>query len=309
MPDANDMSVISTEGLPRLGAGGTCDVFALDNSLVLKAFRVTMPRANVHEEFRRAMTAWQAGIPTAQPFELVRISGKDLRLGIVFERLEGSTVAEEVEAGILDARDAALRMGRLYRGLHEVRVDTQRFADQQAVFAEYARQLSGASASLLSEDEAESLARLFEALPHHVGFLHGDFHMNNVMHVPDGGKGRFVLIDMAGAGRGHPLLDWACTYQACRLIPDYLDPTACKRFLKISADKARAMLFPMMESYFDTSDEGVPSREYRLMEALGYAKYACMVVREPNPWINKELVASQLREHVISRLDELFELL
>jgi aminoglycoside/choline kinase family phosphotransferase len=167
--------------------------------------------------------------------------------------------------------------------------------------------LSSDTVNLLNEDEAEGLARLFESLPQSSGFLHGDFHMNNVMHVSDEGADRLVLIDMAGAGSGHPLLDWACTYQACRLIPDYFDPTACKRFLRLSADYARAMLHPMMESYFGTSDEEFLSRQYALMEALGYAKYACMVVREPNPWMDRQLVAAQLREHVISRLDSLLE--
>ena len=307
MTDTSNMRVISADGLLCLGSGGTCTVYALDGEHALKAFRDTMPLDNVREEFRRATAAWQAGIPTARPYELVQVLAPTPCYGIVFERLEGSTVAEEVEAGVSDAHDAAVQLGHLLRSLHEVRVDTSVLADQRALFAGYARLLSSNTVNLLNEDEAEGLARLFESLPQSSGFLHGDFHMNNVMHVSDEGADRLVLIDMAGAGSGHPLLDWACTYQACRLIPDYFDPTACKRFLRLSADYARAMLHPMMESYFGTSDEGLLSRQYALMEALGYAKYACMVVREPNPWMDRRLVAAQLREHVISRLDSLLE--
>lgn len=308
MPKAADMRVVSTDTLPLIGSGGTCDVFSLDDGLALKAFHASMPEENVRAEYTRSCAAWRAGIPMAQPHELVRVSGEAHGLGIIFERLEGSTVAEEVEAGVLDPIDAARRLGEMLRGLHEVEVDPHELADQRAAFAGYSRMLSNPGVDLLRDDEAEGLARLFEALPDRTTFLHGDFHMNNVMHVA-GGEDRLALIDLAGAGHGHPLLDWAGTFQACRLIPDYVDPTACKRFIGLGADKARSMLVPMMQSYYRTTDEATLSWQYRLMEALGYAKYACMLVREPNPWMDRQLVARQLREHVISRLGELEALL
>ena len=307
--DLTNLETISVSGLRRIGAGGTCTVFALGDSLALKAFHASIPHANILTEYEGTRAAWEAGIPTARPCKVVAIPNEGFGLGVVLERLEGRTVAEEVEDGTTGVLDASRRMGALLRRLHETQVHSPALPNQQAVLAGYARRLSGPEAGLLRDNEAEGLARLFEALPQSDGFLHGDYHMNNVMHVVRGGKDAAALIDLAGAGHGHPLLDWAGTFQACRLIPDYVDPTACKRFIGLGAEKARAMLLPMMESYYDTTDKDTLHRSYRLMEALGYAKYACMVVREPNPWIDRQRVARQLREHVISQLEELMGLL
>ena len=298
----------SVEELELVGSGGTCSVYSLGNA-VLKAFNPTIPEANVRAEYARASVAWAAGIPTACPHELVRVVGAMPSWGIVFERVEGNTVAEDVETGLLNPVDTARQLGSMLRTLHETNVDPHVFPDQRLVFVGYSRMLPAVYGNLIDEAEAEGVARLFEALPECHGFLHGDFHMNNVMHEHDANGDRLVLIDLAGAGSGHPLLDWAGTFQACRLIPDYFDPTACRRFIGLSADKARSMLRPMMESYYQTPDEDALLPKYRLMEALAYAKYACMAVREPNPWMDLQLVASQLREHVLSQIEELTELL
>ena len=295
------MRDISIESLEQLGYGGTCTVFALDADVALKAFRADMPEKNVMGEWARARAAWEAGVPSAEPRELVEVSGEGFGLGIVFERMAGSTLAQQVEADELPVEDCARMLGELLARLHEVRVDPAAFEDQRSVFAGYARKLAEPGIDVLSQIEAGQLAALYEALPQVTSFVHGDFHAGNVMRSA---SGELALIDLEGAGCGHPLLDWSGTWQAYDLIPS-LDPGCCAKYVGVSADKALAMLDPMLRAYLGTDDEGQLARWHRLMEAFGYAKYACMIARDPNPWIDRPGVAQMVREHVLAPLDEL----
>jgi len=240
-------------------------------------------------------------VPTAEPRELVEVSGEGFGLGIVFERMAGATLAQQVEADELPVEDCARMLGELLARLHEVRVDPAAFEDQRTVFAGYARKLAEPGIDVLSQEEAGQLAALYEALPQVTSFVHGDFHAGNVMRSA---SGELALIDLEGAGCGHPLLDWSGTWQAYDLIPS-LDPGCCAKYVGVSADKALAMLDPMLRAYLGTDDEGQLARWHRLMEAFGYAKYACMIVRDPNPWIDRPGVAQMVREHVLAPLDEL----
>ena len=192
-------------------------------------------------------------------------------------------------------------LGELLARLHEVRVDPAAFEDQRTVFSGYARKLAEPGIDVLSQEEAGQVAALYEALPQVTSFIHGDFHAGNVMR---NASGELALIDLEGAGCGHPLLDWSGTWQAYDLIPS-LDPGCCAKYVGVSADKALAMLDPMLRAYLGTDDEGQLARWHRLMEAFGYAKYACMIVRDPNPWIDRPGVAQMVREHVLAPLDEL----
>lgn len=295
------MRAISIESLEQLGYGGTCTVFALDGGSALKAFRADMPERNVMGEWARASAAWKAGVPSAEPRELVEISGEGFGMGIVFERMAGSTLAQQVETGELPVEDCARMLGELLARLHEVCVDPTAFEDQRTVFSGYARRLAEPGIDILSQEEAGQLAALYEALPQVTSFVHGDYHAGNVMR---NASGELALIDLEGAGCGHPLLDWSGTWQAYDLIPS-LDPNCCAKYVGISADKALAMLDPMLESYLGTDDEAELARWRRLMEAFGYAKYACMIVRDPNPWIDRPGVAQMVREHVLAQLDDL----
>lgn len=295
------MRDISIESLEQLGYGGTCTVFALDADVALKAFRADMPEKNVMGEWTRARAAWEAGVPSAEPHELVEVSGEGFGLGIVFERMTGMTLAQQVEADELPVEDCARMLGELLARLHEVRVDPAAFEDQRTVFAGYARRLAEPDIDVLSQEEAGQLGALYEALPRVTSFVHGDFHAGNVMRSA---SGELALIDLEGAGSGHPLLDWSGTWQAYDLIPS-LDPGCCAKYVGVSADKALAMLDPMLRAYLGTDDEGQLARWHRLMEAFGYAKYACMIARDPNPWIDRPGVAQMVREHVLAPLDEL----
>ena len=295
------MRRLSIEGLCQLGYGGTCTVFAIDDQTALKAFRGDIPIGNVRGEYDRACAAWQAGVPSARPFELVEVEGDSYGAGIVFERLVGSTLAQEVESGVLPVGECAHLLGELMAKLHEAEVSPACFEDQRSVFAGYARALANPDIDVLSTDEAERLASLYDALPPLARFIHGDFHAGNVMRTP---SGELALIDMEGAGCGHPLLDWAGTWQAYDLIPS-LDPSCCAKYVGVSAKKALAMLQPMLEAYLGTSNEQALAPWQRLMAAFGYAKYVCMIAREPNPWIDRPAVAQTVRDNVLAHLDEL----
>ena len=106
-------------------------------------------------EFDRACAAWQAGVPSARPFELVEVEGESYGAGIVFERLVGSTLAQDVESGVLPVGECARLLGELMAKLHEAEVSPSCFEDQRSVFAGYARALANPDIAVLGADEAQ----------------------------------------------------------------------------------------------------------------------------------------------------------
>ncbi|MBQ9059151.1 MAG: phosphotransferase [Atopobiaceae bacterium] len=290
---------LSITGLEQLGFGGTATTFALSDTSLLKAYPKSYPAENVVREWRRAVGAYGLAVPTAEPLELVSLEEDDFGLGIVFERLSGMTLAQELMTGQTELESVAGRLGRFMRELHSIELRHHDFEDQREVFAHYALRLADKDFAVLERKEAKQLSKLYMTLPQTMSFLHGDLHAANVIDHTN----QLTLIDMEGVGFGHPLLDWAGTWQALELIPS-LDPDCCEKYVSLDATTARNLMKPLMQAYFGTSDEKRQSERLRAMEIFGIAKYACMIVRDPNPWIDRASVAQMLREQVLDHSDE-----
>src|SRR5687767_6388770 len=181
-----------------IGKGLTAQVYAWGDGRVLKHFESWRPAEKVEKEFRITRAVHAAGLPTPAAYEMIEVEG---RKGIVFERINGPSMFEQVTARPWKLFAAARRLAELHAQLHAVKapIELPTMREQIAGWIDAAAELPDA--------EKEQLRKRLAALPDGDALCHGDFHPANILQSSGGP----VIIDWSAASRGHPLGDVART--------------------------------------------------------------------------------------------------
>jgi uncharacterized protein (TIGR02172 family) len=190
------MSVL--ENTLPVGRGFTSDVFAWGEGRVLKLFHRGRSVQKAEQEFLASNVVYNAGLPAPAAFELIEVDG---RIGIVYERIEGRSLFEEVQARPWMLFSAARRMASLHASIHAFKAP----AALPSMKSRLSERIA-ADERLSLTDRATAISRL-ESLPDGEEICHGDFHPGNIICTRRG----FVVIDWGAACRGSGLGDVACT--------------------------------------------------------------------------------------------------
>jgi len=177
-----------------VGRGRTSDVYEYGADSVIK-----LPHDDVPAEwpsFEAALTAAvvDMGVPAPAVRDVVTI---DSRTAVVFERIRGDSMWQQMVARPSDAPALARELARIQKDLHAAGIapSIPELVDRTARKIRLAPGLSQAE-----QDEAISLS---EQLPRGAALLHGDLHPGNVLMGRDGP----VVIDWFDATIGHPVAD------------------------------------------------------------------------------------------------------
>jgi Ser/Thr protein kinase RdoA (MazF antagonist) len=159
----------------QLGRGGSSDVYAWGPGLVIKVFKPGFEDL-ARVEAVRASAVHAAGVPSPAVHELITV---DNRLGLVFDRADGSWA--------LDWPDAATITARLHADIHDLTAPTElpRLVDTLADLG-------------------------IDGLPDGEQIFHGDFHPGNVLAHHD----HWLVVDWSNAHRAPPAADVACSVLA-----------------------------------------------------------------------------------------------
>jgi uncharacterized protein (TIGR02172 family) len=185
-----------------IGQGRTAEIFEWKNNQVLKLFLEGFPAAFLKREAQVTQAVHKAGLPVPAVEGVVEVDG---RVGIVFERVEGPTMLEDMLSRPWKFARYARMMAKLQAEMHSreiaalpsLREDLEGVVQNQAGMPENVRQA------------------LVDALrlPDGNSVLHGDFHPENIIMSSRGP----VIIDWPEAKRGNPLADAARTWLLIRM--------------------------------------------------------------------------------------------
>jgi len=248
----------SVEGLEEIGRGANGRVFRVDEETILKVANPEYSLDYVEHERRMSQVALVAGLPTAIPFQTVKVGDS---YGALYELVDTSTLAATAEANSDLMPELGERLGRLLRDLSMTRVDDDELPDLRLLHIDRARKLS----TWLSAEETATVIAAYEALPQCDTYVHGDLNLNNIM-VQDG---ELIMIDMGALGFGHPLLDLAAMCMVLE-IAYQSGPEAGYQTTGVPQEVASAVWRTAKDTYFGLGEPPSPVGETMDKLILGY---------------------------------------
>lgn len=251
---------LSVEGCEVIGQGANGMVYRIDTDTIVKVYRNPDSLPEIHRERELARTAFVLGIPTAIPYDVVRVGEG---YGSVFELLNATSFAKLLIRGEKTVDEVAKMSVDLLKLIHGTKVRPGTMPDMKAVALDWAEFLK----DYLPPELYEKLYGLIDGVPEDLHMMHGDYHIKNVMLQ----NGESLLIDMDTLCYGHPVFELASMFNAYCGYGE-LDPSITERFLGIPADTAKAFWDKSLHLYFDGADEEtVRSAEEKAM-VVGYTR-------------------------------------
>lgn len=287
---------ISVEGCPEIGRGAHGVVYRIAPDTMVKVFYPGETKEEIRRELDLARWAFVRGVPTAIPFDVVRVGDQ---YGSVFELLDARTAADYVKESPENLKDFVVRSVGLMKQIHAIAVEPGELPDMKQQMLEWAgsiRRLSKDSPGVsLPEEICDRLETMIRETPDSHTLLHADLHLKNIMICGD----ELMLIDMDTLCAGDPIFDLATICNSYLEFPS-IDPAAAA-FLGIDVETSYQIFDGTMEHYL--SEAGPEERDETIRKAriFGCVRIIDYMMR------HQELPA---REQIIERcLQDIIELM
>ena len=252
--------VISVEGCEAIGQGANGVVYRIDNETVVKVYRNPDCLPDVKRERELARKAFVLGIPTAIPYDVVRVGES---YGSVFELVNARSFSKLIAAcpeQIDHYVDLYVEVMQKLHSTHTRPGDVPDIREFAMDFARYA-------GKVLPEKTGERLQAMMEAVPERDTLLHGDYHTNNIVMQND----EVLLLDMDTLCCGHPVFELASVFMAFVGFGEQ-DPTVVEKFLKLPYETAKLFWKKALKRYLDTEDQAYIDEVEKKAMVIGYAR-------------------------------------
>lgn len=283
---------VSVDGCEIIGKGANGIVYRLDDETIIKTYK-SDALGDMERERQIARQAFILGIPTAIPYDIVRV---DDSYGAVFELLSATSITKLISKDPDNIDEYAKVFVDLLKEIHKTPASVGVFPDIKAVALDWAEYLKG----YLDDDLWEKLCALIKAVPKHNYLIHGDYHCNNVLIQ----QGEPMLIDMDTLAVGHPVFELASMYNAFVGFPE-IDHSISMSFLGLPYDISTVLWDKVLKLYLNSDDEEyVRSVEKKAM-LVGYTRlYRRTLKREQNTIIGEKRL-KVYKDHLCSLIAEL----
>lgn len=288
---------VSLEGCEVIGQGANGRVYRLDRETIVKEYFSEDALPEIQREREKARTAFVLGIPTAIPYDVVRLGDS---YGAVYELLNAKSLAELMISG-KKSLDEVVRLSiELLRQIHKTEVKPGTMDDMKQVAVKWALFLK----DYLEPKYYEKLISLVEAVPEIHLLVHGDYHLKNVMYQ----NGETILIDMDTLSYGHPIFEFASMFNAYRAFGE-TDHENSRKFLGFDYETAGEIWDKSLRCYLDTEDENRIREVSEKAAVIGYTRLMRRTIRRDG--LNTEkgrLIIENCRMHLedlLMRIDTL----
>jgi aminoglycoside phosphotransferase (APT) family kinase protein len=184
-----------------IAVGRTAEIYAWEDGRILKLLRPGFPPFLIEQEERITSAIVQAGIAAPKIYNVVEVNG---RPGIVYERIDGPSLAGNIEHHPFQLKEHATLLARLHVTIH---THTYSHAAEGSPRQKRILVYQVQEAQVLPEAMRNAVLFLLDSLPDGDTLCHNDFHPLNVLMGPGGP----VIIDWESASLGNPCADVART--------------------------------------------------------------------------------------------------
>ena len=249
---------LSVEGCEIIGQGANGKVYRIDPDTVLKVYHDVNALDDIKRERELARTALILGIPTAIPYDVVKVGDV---FGSVFELINAETFAKLIQNNHASLDDVVRMSVDLLKTIHSTEVKPGSMPDMKTVVKNWAAFLS----EYLEPEDYQKLHDLVDAVPDDLHMIHGDYHLKNIM-LQDG---EALLIDMDTLCYGHPIFDFASMFNAYVGF-GCVDHTVVERFMGISSELTQQYWDEVLRLYFAEQREQEIAEIERKIMVVGY---------------------------------------
>ena len=253
--------VLSVEGCEVIGSGANGKVYRIDPDTIVKVYLNSDALPEIHRERELARMAFIAGVPTAIPYDVVRIESGGY--GSVFELLNASSYANLLIRGEKSLEEIAEMSIQLLKLIHSKVIRSESLPDMKAVALNWAEFLR----DYLPEEQYNKLHALFSNVPEDMHLMHGDYHVKNIMLQ----NGESLLIDMDTLCHGHPIYELASMYNAYVGF-GLVNPKQQMDFLGIPRETCEKLWRRSLELYLGTLDESKVDEVEAKAKVIGLAR-------------------------------------
>lgn len=285
--------VISVDGCEMIGQGANGKVYRIDRDTIVKVYINPDSLPDIKRERELARTAFVLGIPTAIPYDVVRVGES---YSSVFELLDAKSYAKLLIDKEKTVDEIVQMSVELLKKIHSTEVKPDSMPDMKAVALDWAKFLE----DYLPENQYKKLFSLIDAVPKNNHMMHGDYHIKNVMLQ----NGESLLIDMDTLCMGHPVFELASIYNAYAGYSE-TDHSISMSFLGIPHETAVEIWNKTIRLYLDgASEETVEAVEQKAM-IIGYTRIMRRTIRRNG--LNTEEGKKQIevcRNHLAELLEK-----
>lgn len=251
---------ISVDGCEVIGQGANGTVYRIDPETIVKVYNDENALPDITRERELARKAFVLGIPTAIPYDVVRVDDK---YGSVFELLNAESFIKLI---IEDpsSLDETVRMSvDLLKKIHGTLIKPEDMPDMKEVAVGWVDFLK----DHLPADQYEKLHELVTAVPDDNHMMHGDYHLKNIM-LQDG---EALLIDMDTLCHGHPIFEFGSIYNAYQGFVE-MDHENAMRFMGVPYETCTEIYRKTLEFYFDDRTPEEREAISRKAQIIGYTR-------------------------------------
>ena len=282
---------INVDNAELLGAGANGRVYRVDEERIVKVYnKISNPPEKIRREQESARRAFVHGVPSAIPFELVRVGDE---LGMIYELVDAKTLGSVVHNNPEKLREYALSMSALMKKLHSIEMEKDTMPDARMTLRLWAD--IAAKSDYYTKDDMQRVYDLIDSIPLRNTFIHGDFHPGNIMVQND----ELILIDMGDASVGHPVIDLLGTYQLMSLTPKK-NPGVAMRYLGMTTEEAIRMWDIFIRDYLGTNDDKAIAdieeslKNYALIRSLGGIVFSDVIPEEKRRFFSSLIIKDLL---------------
>ncbi|MDO5439257.1 MAG: anti-sigma factor antagonist [Erysipelotrichaceae bacterium] len=258
---------VSVEGCEVIGQGANGKVYRIDADTIVKVYFKPDALPEIERERELARTALILGIPTAIPYDVVKVGEG---YGSVFELLNAKSFAKLIQTDP-DSTDQVVAMSvDLLKKIHGTLVKPDKMPPMKAVAQNWAAFLK----DYLPEENFNKLVSLVDGVPEDLHMLHGDYHLKNIM-LQDG---EVLLIDMDTLCTGHPVFEFASIFNAYQGYSE-LDHDNMLQFLGIPYETGTRIWEKTLELYFDGKSKEEITEIADKAKLIGYTRNMRRLIR------------------------------
>ena len=258
---------LEVEGCEVIGQGANGKVYRIDPDTIVKVYMNADALPDIHRERELARRAFVLGIPTAIPYDVVKVGEG---YGSVFELLNAESFAKLVKNDPENEDKYVDLYVDLMKKIHGTLVRPEDMPDMRNVAINWANFLI----PYLPEGKGEQLVDLVEDVPidHHM--LHGDYHLKNVMMQ----NGEVLLIDMDTLCQGHPVFELASVFNAYVGFSE-VDHTVVENFLGLPRETSLRIWDKTLSRYLGTDDKEKIAAVADKAMLIGYTRLMRRLIR------------------------------